>query len=69
MKLRIRWRDRHREREHRILRRVQGVLFALGALMLGFCALVYVDALVSRVYDERQFERRLATPAAAKVRR
>lgn len=62
MKLRLRWRNGHRARGHRIIRSVQVVFFVFGILALGFCTLAYFDAALSQAYEQREFQRSLAVP-------
>jgi LPXTG-site transpeptidase (sortase) family protein len=59
MQLRVRWHQDHRERGHRIRRRVETVLVGCGIALLGFCALFYLQVFVAQVYEHREFERSL----------
>lgn len=65
MKLMLRWHRSRGEREHRVLWGTQVILFVLGILSLGLCALVYFEALVSQAYEQLEFEKSLTLPHAA----
>src|SRR5579863_366506 len=67
MKLRLRWRDRHLERGHRILRGVRVALFAFGILALGFCALAYFEAAFSQAYEQEEFQRSLVVAGSPRA--
>ncbi len=64
MKLRVRWRNGCRDREYSILPKFRGFLFVAGILALGFCALVYFEAIFSQAYERWEFERSLVLPEA-----
>jgi sortase A len=62
MKLRVRWFDSRREREHGILKWAQWLFFVAGVLALGFCALAYFEAVFWQASERRAFEKSLALP-------
>jgi len=66
MKLTVRWDNNHREREHRVIRGARVILIVFGILALGLCALAYLGALTSQLYEQREFERSLAMPEAVR---
>lgn len=69
MRLTVRWRNVHREREHTILRVAEVVLFTFGTLALTFCALAWLAAVFLQSNEEREFARNLLVPVAPRVER
>jgi len=64
MKLKLRWHNSRRWREHTILGWAQSLLVGFGVLALGFCALAYLESIFFQKYEQREFERGLALPLA-----
>ena len=63
MKLKVRWHQAHRLREHRFLHVVEAILWVAGGLAAGFCALAYFHATVYQSYESRELDRSLKLAA------